>query len=421
MQILNNCTYLQALYSCAMDSGRARAIAVPLALVVVMLLLRIRMRKRARSRRLAIVLACMRRRNREHWVDHRSTTWYDSFVRNEARWSDAKWERTFRVSRLLFNELCDVVGPLVQAEDTRFRLAIPAHKLLSCTLYFLAHGSRLHTLSELFAIGRSTLSTAIPKVLTAIRNHYYLDAIRFPTDPRELRKLQLKFESKGALPGAVGAIDCTHIEIVRPTGSNGGDYYNRKQTYSFNCQAVCDGDGSFLTISTGWPGAYHDARILGVSGLRDMVETKQWLVGDPIKVGGVLVKPYLLGDSGYPLYEWLLTPHPSDQLRNWRKFNYEHSRSRIVIEKTFGMLKRRFRILAKPITVMTERVNDIFIVCCVLHNLIAVDKGDVWEECSPPTSSDEDSDHEGPAPHIDSDQAGHALRNTIMRHLARNV
>lgn len=42
--------------------------------------------------------------------------------------------------------------------------------------------------------GVSTASVAIPRVLTAIKRHYYLDTIRFPTDAGSLRKLQRKFE-----------------------------------------------------------------------------------------------------------------------------------------------------------------------------------------------------------------------------------
>lgn len=204
-------------------------------------------------------------------------------------------------------------------------------------------------------------------------------------------------------------------ESSKLEGSNGGDYFNRKQTYSFNCQAVCDGDGLFLAISPGWPGAFHDARILGVSGLKQMVDNRQLLVGAPVQVEGALIKPYLLGDSGYPLYEWLITPHPSDHLRKWRRFNYSHSRSRIIIEKSFGMLKRRFAVLATPITFKTATVNDIFVVCCILHNLIAKD---VWQETTP-THSSSSSDEEQPDV-LAATMGGHHVRDILMKHVTRD-
>lgn len=80
------------------------------------------------------------------------------------------------------------------------------------------------------------------------------------------------------------------------------------------------------------------------------------------------------------------------------------------------MLKRRFQILAKPITFMTESVNNIMIVCCILHNLIVKD---VWGELTPPHSSDEDE--EEAAAHVVSTQGGHVLRDTIMRHVTRGA
>lgn len=169
----------------------------------------------------------------------------------------------------------------------------------------------------------------------------------------------------------------------------------------------------FLSVTPGWPGAFHDARILGASGVKQLVECKQWLAGWPVIVEGVAVKPYLLGDSGYPMYEWLMTPHPSDHLRKWRGYNYEHSRSRIIIEKSFGMLKRRFSILSKPIAFMTENVCDIFIVCCILHNMIAKD---VWEETIPPPSDSEQAEDREPVYHI-VDQGGHSVRELLMSHV----
>lgn len=164
-----------------MDPNLAPNIALPLALVVIMMILRLR--RRAKARRLALVVAMKRRAPRLYWVDHRSSTWYDKFVRNEHRWSDSKWEQTFRVSRGLFNELCTVIGPRIQAQDTRFRSAIPAHKLIALTLHCLAHGTKLLTLCELFAVGKSTVSVAVPRVLQAIKENYYLTTVRFPRTP----------------------------------------------------------------------------------------------------------------------------------------------------------------------------------------------------------------------------------------------
>ena len=52
-------------------------------------------------------------------------------------------------------------------------------------------------------------------------------------------------------------------------------------------------------------------------------------------------------------------------------FNYRHSALRNVIERSFGVLKRRFAILrgAVPNYMMTTQIN-VVIACCAVHNFI---------------------------------------------------
>ena len=64
----------------------------------------------------------------------------------------------------------------------------------------------------------------------------------------------------------VGAIDGTHIPIIKPDNSP-SDYFNRKGFYSIIMQAVVDSSGIFLDAYIAWPGKVHDARVLANSTL----------------------------------------------------------------------------------------------------------------------------------------------------------
>ena len=54
-------------------------------------------------------------------------------------------------------------------------------------------------------------------------------------------------------PQAVGAIDGSHVPIIRPQES-ACDYYNRKGFYSIIMQGVVDFRGRFMDVYIGWPG-----------------------------------------------------------------------------------------------------------------------------------------------------------------------
>lgn len=76
----------------------------------------------------------------------------------------------------------------------------------------------------------------------------------------------------------------------------------------------------------------------------------------------------VLGDSAYPLCDWLLVPYKSrwNMTTQEQHFNYWHSRTRIEIERCFGILKQRW---LKQVDAVTEFAPLVFFAACVLHNL----------------------------------------------------
>ena len=68
------------------------------------------------------------------------------------------------------------------------------------------------------------------------------------------------------------------------------------------------------------------------------------------------------------------------QRYNSREFNKKLSAARSVVERTFGMLKGRWRLLLKKVEQQTRTLSKIVLAACVLHN-ICVDHGDLYD-CS---------------------------------------
>ncbi|XP_069098448.1 putative nuclease HARBI1 [Pleurodeles waltl] len=51
------------------------------------------------------------------------------------------------------------------------------------------------------------------------------------------------------------------------------------------------------------------------------------------------------GDTAYALRPWILTPYLTPSNETERRYNNAHRRTRNIIERTFGLLKSRFRCL----------------------------------------------------------------------------
>ena len=103
-----------------------------------------------------------------------------------------------------------------------------------------------------------------------------------------------------------------------------------------------------------------------------------------------MIGKYYLVDAGYMLRSGLITPYRGVRyhLKEYSKsgpktyqelFNLRHASLRNVIERTFGVLKKRFPILsgASEPHYPVEVVTEIVLACCILHNyLIGVDPDD---------------------------------------------
>lgn len=106
-----------------------------------------------------------------------------------------------------------------------------------------------------------------------------------------------------------------------------------------------------------WPGSSHDANIFEASNIKQRLEGHEFGNG------------VLLGDSAYPLREYLLTPiaHPHDNIEDL--FNEAQIRTRNVVERTFGIWKRRFPCLSTGLRCKLPLAQDIIIATAVLHNI----------------------------------------------------
>ena len=300
----------------------------------------------------------------------RSTHWWDDIVLHT--FSSQVWLENFRMSRTTFMYLCRQLSPTIRRADTVMRRSISVEKRVAITLWCLATQVEYRTIAHLFGVARSTVCEIVHETCSAIVTRLMDTYIRFPTGD-QLDSVVDGFLTKWGVPNCVGAIDGSHIPIAAPI-NNHTDYYNRKGHYSMVLQGLVDAKYCFLDVCIGWPGSVHDARVFVHSPLYVRITEKKLLPNKVLRVHGVDVPLFIIGDSAYPLQSWLMKPFPHNGVlsNDQKTYNYRLSRARIVVENAFGRLKARWRRLMKRNDMQTHHIPDVIATACILHNMCEV-------------------------------------------------
>lgn len=242
---------------------------------------------------------------------------------------------------------------LGEMEETRGG-ALDYKKQMQIFLRFLSDPGFQIGIGKEEGVHRSTVSKTITYVLPRIvaKSRQW---ISFPTR-NSVQKARADWAERYSFPFAIGAIDCTHVPILKPS-HHGDEYINRKGYASLNVQATCNAKEEFTSVDAQWPGSVHDSRILRRSSIYlQMCNREQ----NP---------ELLLGDIGYGISPWLLTPYKNPSTPQEIAYNNLHTRERVIIERCFGQLKRRFPVLQHPIRIDTKKIPSVIISCFVLHNV----------------------------------------------------
>ncbi|XP_047162616.1 protein ALP1-like [Vigna umbellata] len=148
-----------------------------------------------------------------------------------------------------------------------------------------------------------------------------------------------------------------------------------------------------------------------------------------------IVGKYYLGDAGFMLKNIVLTPyrgvryHLKEYTRrgpqNPRElFNHRHSSLRNVIERTFGVLKKRFPIIASGTEPHygLETMTNIILACCILHNFLrGVDNDDsLLDEVDNELNEREHHNVSSSQVREEDHRIGSSIRDSIADHMWRD-
>ncbi|XP_021754701.1 protein ALP1-like isoform X1 [Chenopodium quinoa] len=272
-----------------------------------------------------------------------------------------------RIRPQAFLNLCNI---LVERGLLKENIRIGVKEQVMIFLYILGHNVRFRVAGGRFFRSIWTIHHYFHVVLKAILK-LYPDFVKPQASPLP-SEIQNNPRFFPWFEDFIGAIDGTHIRASVPIEMQ-GRFRGRKGGTTQNMLGAVDFDMKFTYVLAGWEGSAHDSKVLQ----------------DALKRGFKVPKgKYYLADAGYgdrkgfmPPYRrtrYHLKEYTNNPPENERElFNLRHSSLRMVVERAFRVLKKRFRVLdAEPFWPYETQV-DVVLACCVLHNYLrGVDPND---------------------------------------------
>jgi hypothetical protein len=282
--------------------------------------------------------------------------------------SDAQFQSNFRVSRRDFDYLADSMHDgwsRRSPTERRHSADVSIRMALALFLCRLSTKATLRENANLFGVARSTVCT-VTKRMSRLVCARFGKLIQMPRTPEEWRAIARRWNQQSLLPNVVGALDGTLIPISRPfCDERAIPFWSRKQSYSYNVQALCDERQLFMNVAIGAPGASHDSSVLTRSSFFRLA---------PLSLPS---EHYVLVDGGYPVHTWLIRPYEAMHRGRFPStqeiiFNKQHASTRGVIERAFGILKSRWRKLHK-VDMRNQDIAKHFIMSAfILHNFCTI-------------------------------------------------
>ena len=198
-----------------------------------------------------------------------------------------------------FNYLCRELQNYISKQQTHLRETVGVDKRIAITLWRLATNIEYRSIAQLFGLGRSTVCTIVLETCKVITEFLLPKFVKMPQD-ESCKEVIDGFDRLG-FPQTVGAVDGTHISIIRPI-EDASDYYNRKGFHSIIMQGTVDHRGIFINVYIGWPGRVHDAQVFKNSDLYKKASRGQLLPDWPKYYGHVKVPLLRLDDQHIPCY-----------------------------------------------------------------------------------------------------------------------
>ena len=248
------------------------------------------------------------------------------------------------------------------------RVTVPRLQALCMLCYRLSFPRRIVDMAPFFSHAACVISRAVERIGACILHDWghllLFDHVRLR--PEYLETLAARVQAMGGdVPNCWGFIDCTHIEICRPTDNQDIMYSGHKRMHSMKYQSLCTPDSIIAHMSGPFPGSRHDSVILTLSKLRLYM-----LTHCKDTKGQEMV---IYGDEAYSNLSQVRSPYRGRVLTQAQiRFNSSMRRPRLCVEWGFGFINNRWSWVthSRYLRMYQSPIGRFYLLCALLANAL---------------------------------------------------
>ncbi|CAJ1064705.1 protein ANTAGONIST OF LIKE HETEROCHROMATIN PROTEIN 1-like isoform X2 [Xyrichtys novacula] len=112
-----------------------------------------------------------------------------------SRFTDIEFLHNFWMTKRIFAYICEQLSPTLVRQNTNFRHPVPVNKHVGTGLYWLATGTCLLTVANLFGIAKSTVCIILHEFCCEVRQVLLPEYIKMPKGD-DLHEVIMGFRQK---------------------------------------------------------------------------------------------------------------------------------------------------------------------------------------------------------------------------------
>ncbi|KAF5796593.1 putative harbinger transposase-derived protein [Helianthus annuus] len=300
----------------------------------------------------------------------------------EPKYDEKMFRRRFRMSKNLFlrisRDLEEKYDYFKQKPDVTGQLGFSTWQKVTAALRQLAYGNSSDIMDDYLKMSARVARETLHNFCSCILELYKKRYLRKPSFSDMQQILEHHADYHG-LPGMIGSLDCMKWPWeLCPTQWQGAHTSGFHGVPAIMLEAVASQDLWIWHAFFGMPGSHNDITILHHSPLFNDRVNGIGPKGSFFVNGVEYAYGYYLVDGIYP--EWgvfvkSFTKHGTTDPKRL-KFNRVQMAARKDVERAFGVLKKRWRILGIPCRLWDkDQIGNVMYTCIILHNMILEDEG----------------------------------------------